>query len=1034
MSRLCLCILLITVSCVGQNTGYVVSILAGADRLNDGHSALNTLLRRPEGVAVDAAGNLYVSDSLDNRVRMVTAGIVSTVAGNGESGYAGDGGRATLALLDSPGSIVSDPAGNLYIADQANNVIRLLTPAGKISTYAGDGLSVYNGENLPATQAQFAPQALALDSRGNLYVSDLANHRIRKIDTAGNVTTVAGNGTAGYSGDGGQATAAEIGGVFGLAVDHAGNLYLADALNMRVRMVDTSGKIQTIAGNGTFYLGNTSTPAQNTPMLPTGVAVGPDGKLYITDLLNQQVFAVGPTDGSISTIAGSGNIGFSGDQGAAIAANLDFPTSPVFDSKGNLFFVDELNQRVREVSKYIITTVVGSGAGDGGPAASAYLNLPSDAFATSSGDVLIADLYNGEVRKVAAGSAAIGPFGQFGILSGNGNAISLAADSAGNVYTGTDAYSIVKTSPNGQTNLLAGTGIGGGSGDGGPAGTAQIDDPEGLAVDAQNNLYIADYAEEAIRKIGTDGKISHVAGTGNLTAAGDGGPAASATLDPADIAIDTQGNLLVADRWNNRIRKIGQDGKISTIIGNGHSGYAGDGGPASGAILSGPASIAVDSQNNLFIADEGNAVIRRVEASSGIITTVAGTGKSFPASGGSGPARGIAMDPRRVRVDAQGSLIVTDQLNDRVYRLSAVQLTPAQLSILSGDSQTGGPGTTLPLPLSVMITGSDGFGYPGLPVSFQVTSGDASVSAQQVLSDANGLASTSVTFGSSTGTATVKASAPGLTAVNFTLTAVNLPAINAGGVVGAGSSKPSVTALSPGSIVTIFGVQFAPAGTSHAVSSGDLVKGALPTTLAGVCVLMGGSYAPLFYVSATQVNAQVPQIPAPASSITVQVVSACGQPAELRSSPVVVASQLAAPEFFYADHSGNGKNYVAAIDAASGAYVGPSGLIQGGNFAPAKPGDIVTAYATGLGPTNPAFAVGVPAPAAAAVTQTVSVQLGGVTLAAQDVLYVGVSPTYSGLYQVNLRVPAGAAAGDQALVITIGGISSPANALLTIGK
>jgi uncharacterized protein (TIGR03437 family) len=143
---------------------------------------------------------------------------------------------------------------------------------------------------------------------------------------------------------------------------------------------------------------------------------------------------------------------------------------------------------------------------------------------------------------------------------------------------------------------------------------------------------------------------------------------------------------------------------------------------------------------------------------------------------------------------------------------------------------------------------------------------------------------------------------------------------------------------------------------------------------------------------------------------------------------------LAAPEFFYADHSGNGKNYVAAIDAASGAYVGPSGLIQGGNFAPAKPGDIVTAYATGLGATNPAFAVGVPAPAAATVTQTVSVQLGGVTLAAQDVLYVGVSPTYSGLYQVNLRVPAGAAAGDQALVITVGGISSPANAVLTIGK
>lgn len=1017
-----------------QNTGYTASLLAGADPLNDGGSALRTFLAQPLGVAADAAGNIYVSDGLQNRIRKITAGIVTTYAGNGTPGYSGDEGLATEASLYSPAGIALDAAGNLYIADRGNAVIRMVSPSGIISTVAGNGSTGYNGENVDALDAQFAPHGVAVDPAGNLYIADLVNYRVRKVDVNGKVTTVAGNGSEGYSGDGGLATKAELESPYDVAVDATGNIFIADGFNGVVRMVDPLGKISSIAGTGYLSPVKGATPALSTPMIPIGVAVDSSGVLYITDIFNNEIFSVVPSTGNIATIAGNGTLAFSGDGGVAISASLATPIAPVVDKKGNLFFADAGNYRVREVSKFIIQTVAGAGNGDGGPAGQAFLNTPSDAAYDASGNLYIADTANGALRKVSVSNGNVTSIGSFGLSTDNGNPISVAVDSQGNVLTGTDSSYITQTNPTGQTTVIAGTGTSGGKGDGGQARNAQLYNPSGLAYDAAGNLYVADYYQEVVRKIDTKGIITTIAGSGNIVASGDGGPAIAAGVDPLDVAVDAAGNVYVADQLNNRIRKIGSDGKISTIAGvKGLPGYAGDGGPAAQASLDSPASVAVDAQGNVFIADEGNSVIRRINATTGIIDTVAGNGEFFPFSLGDGSARGVTMDPARIRLDGKGDLIVTDFVNGRILKLSAVTISPAQMAAVTGDGQTGSTGEALSVPLAVHITGSDGFNYAGATVTFTVTQGEASVSPASALTDGNGNASTTVTLGEKPGPVVVTASSPGLNTITFSLTAAAGPSVGAGGVVGAGLSSPVVSAVVTGGIISVFGSQLAPPGTKRNVSEGDIVNGNLPTSLAGTCVLVGGKFAPLFYVSDTQINAQIPATP-PANSVPVQVAVNCGEPAEVRGAPMVVSAQNAAPEFFYSAHGSNGKNYVSAVNATRGGYVGPVGLIAGGSFAPAKVGDILTIYATGFGATTPAQQPGVLAPAAADVTQSVTVQLGGVTLNATDILYTGVAPTFAGLNQLNLRIPAGVSTGDQPLTITIGGIASPPNAVVTIGK
>ena len=330
----------------------------------DGGPATAAYLFYPAGVALDGAGNLYIADLENSRIRKVdAAGVITTVAGDGRCCYSGDGGAAVAARLSSPRGVAVDGAGNLYIADTRNNRIRKVDAAGVITTVAGTGTEGFGGDGGPAVAAQLnRPTGVASDGLGNLYIADWGNHRIRKVDAAGVITTVAGTGPTGegeggFGGDGGAATAAQLNRPFGVAVDGAGNLYIADNRNHRIRKVDAAGVITTVAGTGNTWGfggdGGAATAAQLA--WPRGVAVDGAGNLYIADG-NHRIRKVDAGD-VITTVAGTGTFsytgagrGFGGDGGAATAARLSSPSGVAPDGAGNLYIADTENQRIRRVS------------------------------------------------------------------------------------------------------------------------------------------------------------------------------------------------------------------------------------------------------------------------------------------------------------------------------------------------------------------------------------------------------------------------------------------------------------------------------------------------------------------------------------------------------------------------------------------------------------------------------------------------------------------------------------------------------------
>jgi len=693
-------------------------------------------------------------------------------------------------------------------------------------------------------------------------------------------------------------------------------------------------------------------------------------------------------------------------------------------SDNQIIAADTFNARIRKISGGVITTIAGTGTGDGGPATSAFLNYPEGLAIDGSNNIVLADTGDGATRKLALDST-IKSFGQVTAASDG-----VAVDAAGNFYVTDDEPRVLKITSSGITAIVAGNGQDGYTGDNGPATQASISTPTGVASDG-TNVYFTDYNNERIRKVDAAGNITTIAGNGHLLSSGDGGPAVSAALDPFDIALDKNGNLYVADQLNNRIRKITPDGKITTVAGNGKFGYGGDGGPATAAMLLLPSGVAVDAAGNLYIADSGNSVVRRVNTN-GLITTIAGNGTLYPASGDGGPAIAAQLNPFRITADASGNLYVTDSINDLVRKLTPKAVIPAAMSIVSGNNQIGSAGNAAPAPLVIKITDSTGAGLPGVVINFTASSGLAALNPPQAITLNDGTASTQVTFAGTPGPFTVTAAAVGLTnSVAFSLTAISssAPTIAAGGIVMAGLSTPAVQSVAPNGIATIFGTNFAADGTARQVGLDDLVNGKIPTNFGGMCVLFGTQRAPVFGIFPGQLNVQVPQIAA--GSTTVQVVTKCDTPDAQASSPVTVDVQPAAPEFFYFVHNSGGRNPIAALNAVTGAYVGAPNLIPGTSFQPAKPGDYLTLFATGFGVTDPQFAAGELPSGIARVAAPVSITFGGITLSPSDVLYVGLTQN-AGVYQVNVRVPDSVPEGDQAFVITIGNASSPAGAFLTV--
>jgi uncharacterized protein (TIGR03437 family) len=717
----------------------------------------------------------------------------------------------TTASL-SPGYVAADPAGNLFFVN-GNIVLRLDATTGILTQVAGNGTTGFSGDNGPATSAQlYFPTGVAVDSAGNLYIADTNNHRIRKV-SKGVITTVAGNGLTGFSGDNGAATSARLGSPVAVAVDSAGNLYIADAGNHSIRKV-SNGVIATVAGNGFAGFNGDNGPAANAQLnSPYGVAVGSAGDLYIADTENQRIRKV--FGGMIATIAGNGTAGFSGDNGPAISARLGTPMGIAVDLAGNLYIADRDNSRVRKVASGVITTAAGNGtqgfSGDNGPAADAQLFNPIGVAVDSLGNLYIADDYTNRIRKVtngaiatvAGGGTPIGANGpalgcQLGAPSG------VALDSAGNLYIADQASNRVWKVSNGSIAAVAGNGTPGFSGDNGPATSAQLNEPFGVAVDSAGNVYITDTGNQRIRKV-ANGTIATVAGNGTRGFSGDSGPPTSAQFDtPTGIAVDSAGNLYIADTGNDRVRKVA-GGTVTTVAGGVRS-MTGLDGPATAIGLDQPDGLAVDAAGNLYISDHDfDNRIRKV--SGGMITTVAGNGEPGGFGGDNVPAIGTGLgDAVGIALDSAGNLFIADFWDQRIRKVSNGMIT------------------------TVAGNGTEGFGGDGGPAFYAQLNGP-----QGVAVDSSGH---------------VYIADGGNSRIRL-LTPAGSPSINVGGVVNAASSARA-QAVAPGSIASVYGI-FLVNSLSWASSL------PLPIDLGGVSLLFGdGLRAPLFAVNGGQVNFQVP--------------------------------------------------------------------------------------------------------------------------------------------------------------------------------
>ena len=644
-------LLLVSVAALAQQ--YTISTIAGGAPPPTPSPAITAAIGSPQGIAVDASGNVYFTGH--NVVLEVdTTGILTRVAGNAQGGYSGDGGPATEAQLNAPSALAVDSESNLYIADTNNNVIRQVTPDGIVTTVAGNGSLGYSGDGGPATSAALnQPNAVAVDSSGALYISDVGNDCLRTVSPAGVISTFAANVHP-----------------LSVALGPAGDLYIVDFV-YRVYPNHFSPILETVSPNGAitktrfsgypsflpqgavavdatggvyvvFEAGISKYPAG--PLLAQGLgsvggmAADAAGNLYVAETSANRIRKIDPA-GVISTIAGRGIADFSGDGGLATSAQLSDARSVALDATGNLYIADTGNNTVRMVSTNgVIVTVVGNGnpgpSGDGGPAGYATLNQPQAIAINPSGELYISD--SASIRKVSTngiitritttipkfspGALVFDGFGNLYASNQSDNRVYMPVPSPSGtvmVVAGTSQRPLCQAFPTSAdtTACLPGTLVP--LGDGGPATNARLF-PTGLAFHAWGNLYVADTEEYLgndlyirdyrIRKVSPAGIITSVAGydpqAGQDRYSGDGGPATAAQLNnPQGVAVDAIGNLYIADYGNYRIRKVSPDGTITTIAGNGTSGHSGDGGPATSAQLNAPRGIAVDASGNIYVAD-----------------------------------------------------------------------------------------------------------------------------------------------------------------------------------------------------------------------------------------------------------------------------------------------------------------------------------------------------------------------------------------------------------------------------------------------
>jgi sugar lactone lactonase YvrE len=738
-----------------------------APMINTVPSTFNSLfgtgvLHQPSGVVLDSQGNLYIAEAGIQDILKVDArtGKSSAVVGGyrtgcpGETDKLGDGCPANNALLWTPEGLALDKAGNLYIADSQNNLVRKVDAVtGKISALAGGGTGCTGqtdsyGDGCSATNAQLGePNDVAVDGAGNVFIADTGFWMIRRVDgQTGIITAAAGTGSDYAStsslwsgcatdplGDGCPATQAWLHYPYGVAVDIQGNLYIADSYNLAVRKVDAkTGIITYVAGGGScaqqqsgaiYWGGCLATSFGFSTNNPQAVAVDSAGNLYFMDNGVNSITRVDAASGIITPFVNViGSPGYTGDEGVALFAELNGPSAIALDGSGNLYIADTGNNVIREVStappklgQVPVNTFTNIF-----PVLLSINTALTLSSVQATGDYSLRGLGGIDLRNPYPSSEP-NPCVLNTPLSANTGCFQsvqfvptkpgprwfplVLTDSNSNKYSfgleGTGVGSELAFTP-GIISTIAGTysccgtngyPTGGFSGDGYPAIQALLSGPGGEKMDSAGNLYFVDSGNYRVRKIDTSGNISTVAGSGSSSYSGDGGPAIQAGLNPSGLALDSAGNLYIADYENNRVRKVDVNGNITTVAGpgsypytcNGYTDSYGDGCVATSAELTGPSGVAVDAFGNLYIAEQANALIRKVDLN-GIISTVAGNG-SVGFSGDGGLATGAQLNnPTDVAVDAAGNLYIADYANFRVRKVDA---TTGNISTFAGNGTSG---------------------------------------------------------------------------------------------------------------------------------------------------------------------------------------------------------------------------------------------------------------------------------------------------------------------------------------------------------
>ncbi|MFN0109952.1 MAG: SMP-30/gluconolactonase/LRE family protein [Blastocatellia bacterium] len=675
-------------------SGFNISTVAGSS----GGSGPFADFQNARGVAIKSANEIYIADTDNHVIRKldiaantltVFAGQVGQAAGNSTSAN-GDGGAATDALLNTPSDVAVDASGDVYISDSGNFRIRKITVSnGQINTIAGNGLpGASTGAALGSVVTD--PRGIALDDT-RLLIADAGSHRliaINDLSGAPTVTHIAGNGAPGNEGDNGQANVAALNSPNDVAVDGA-TIYIADTGNHTIRVI-AGGIINTFAGNGQIGSPTESGVATAVQLnSPTGVAVGAAHRIFISDSGNHRVRQVDGT--ALTTIAGRAGQGYNGDGTPATLYTLNAPAG-IGVAGSDVFFLDAGNGRLRKVSGTTLSTIASDGssgfAGDTGLASIAKLNGPAGVALDAAGNYYIADTNNHVIRKANASDGKINtiagtpntPSAAPGDPNGDGGSALLATfnrpsavavDANGNIFVAdTGNNRVRKIDTNGNISTLAGL------------SSPLLNGPSSVAVFG-STLYIADPGNHVVRQVPTaGGTVTILAGTqGTLGFTGDNGSATAARLNrPSGIAVNSIGDVFIADTNNHRIRRV-SSGAIGTVVTQGipRSGFEGDGGSATTARLNSPTAVAVDSGGNLYILDKGNNRIRRVVAATNIINTVIGNGE-IGFSGDGGPATFAKLSlASAIAVNASG-VYVADTGNNRIRRAVAPPNTAPSLT------------------------------------------------------------------------------------------------------------------------------------------------------------------------------------------------------------------------------------------------------------------------------------------------------------------------------------------------------------------